>query len=78
MIEKLFHTCRKGLGFNLLSNVDPPNGLLTAYKPDFILEYCRQLTPNVIFTDGYRPNDFTIFMYHVLQTEWQAYQPMVP
>ncbi|MES2004829.1 MAG: class I SAM-dependent methyltransferase [Bacteroidota bacterium] len=64
MIEKLFNTCRKGMGFNLLSNVDPPDGLLTAYKPDFIVEYCRQLTPNVGLIDGYRENDFTVFMYH--------------
>jgi SAM-dependent methyltransferase len=78
MIEKLFHTCRKGLGFNLLNEVDPPNGLLTAYKPDFILEYCRQLTPNVIFTDGYRPNDFTIFMYHVPPERAEGHRPLVP
>ena len=64
MIEKLFNNCRKGLGFNLLSHVDPPHGLLTAYKPEFIVEYCRQLTPNVMLVDGYRENDFTIFMYH--------------
>ncbi len=68
IIEKLFITCRKGLGFNLLSHVDPPDGLLTSYKPEFIVEYCKQLTPNIIFTDGYRENDFTIFMYHVNAT----------
>jgi SAM-dependent methyltransferase len=64
MIEKLFTGCRKGLGFNLLSYIDPPEGLLTAYKPEFILEYCRQLTTNVVLKNNYRPNDFTIFMYH--------------
>lgn len=64
MIEKLFANCRKGLGFNLLSYVDPPNGLLTSYQPEFIAEYCRQLTQNVTLIDGYRENDFTVFMYH--------------
>jgi len=52
------------LGFNLLTQVDPPDGLLTAYNPGFITAYCRQLTPNTMLTDGYRENDFTIFMYH--------------
>ncbi|MES2373017.1 MAG: class I SAM-dependent methyltransferase [Bacteroidota bacterium] len=64
MIEKLFNNCRKGFGFNLLSSIDPPHGLLTCYKPEFIVEYCRQLTPNVMLVDGYRENDFTVFMYH--------------
>lgn len=64
MIEKLFANCRKGFGFNLLSHVDPPDGLLTSYKPGFIVEYCNRLTPNVTLIDGYRENDFTVFMYH--------------
>ena len=64
MIEKLFTGCRKGLGFNLLSHADPPDGLLVAYKPEFIVEYCKQLTPHVVLKDGYRENDFTVFMYH--------------
>ncbi|HVZ25411.1 MAG TPA: class I SAM-dependent methyltransferase [Sediminibacterium sp.] len=63
-IEKLFHTCRKGLGFNLLSEVDPPNGLLVAYDPGFIENYCRLLTSQTKLVRGYRANDFTIFMYH--------------
>jgi hypothetical protein len=63
-IEKLFLTCRKGFGFNLLSQVDPPNGLLVAYDPQFIETYCRLLTPKTKLVQGYRANDFTVFMYH--------------
>ncbi|MES2328700.1 MAG: class I SAM-dependent methyltransferase [Bacteroidota bacterium] len=63
MIEKLFNNCRIGLGFNLLSQAEP-DGLIVSYKPDFITEYCRQLTPNLVFTDGYRANDYTLFLYH--------------
>lgn len=65
MIEKLFNNCRIGFGFNLLSYAEhPADGLIVSYKPDFIMEYCRQLTSKVVFTDGYRSNDYTIFMYH--------------
>lgn len=63
-IEKLFHTCRKGLGFNLLSQADPPDGLLVAYDPVFIEAYCRLLSPKTRVIQGYRDNDFTVFMYH--------------
>lgn len=62
-IEKLFNNCRIGLGFNLLSSAEP-EGIIVAYKPDFILEYCKQLSSNVKLIEGYRANDYTIFMYH--------------
>lgn len=62
-IEKLYSCCNKGLAFNLLSNI-PHNGLLTAYNPQDILTYCRTLTQNVILTDNYTDEDFTIYMYH--------------
>jgi SAM-dependent methyltransferase len=61
-IAKLFNTCTKGLGFNLLRNV-MPNGLLVAYQPEKILAYCHTLSNRVILTDDYADEDFTIFLY---------------
>lgn len=63
-IEKLFNNCRIGFGFNLLSYADPAQGLIVAYKPSFIREYCERLSKNVCFFDHYKPNDYTLFMYH--------------
>lgn len=63
IIEKLFQNCRIGFGFNLLSYAEPDR-IIVAYKPSFIVEYCRQLTSKVQLIEGYRANDFTIFMYH--------------
>lgn len=64
IIEKLFHTCRYGFGFNLLSNVKNPGGILVAYDPKEILNICRQLTRHVQLYDNYSPKDFTVFIYH--------------
>jgi SAM-dependent methyltransferase len=64
MIEKLFNNCRIAFGFNLLSYADPAQGLIVSYKPAFIREYCERLSKNVRFFDHYKPNDYTIFMYH--------------
>ena len=63
-IEKLFNNCRIAFGFNLLSYADPAQGLIVSYKPAFIREYCERLSKQVHFFDHYKPNDYTIFMYH--------------
>ncbi|HCL06398.1 MAG TPA: hypothetical protein DHW64_10735 [Chitinophagaceae bacterium] len=64
IIEKLFNNCRIAFGFNLLSYADPAQGLIVSYKPGFIREYCERLSKRVLFFDHYKPNDYTIFMYH--------------
>ncbi len=64
MIDKLFISCRLGLGFNLLKNVHDPEGILVNYDPMEILSYCRLLTPKVVLREGYAADDFTIFIYH--------------
>jgi len=61
-ITRLYEHCRKGIAFNLLSHIIP-NGLLAAYNPDVIMEYCRQLCPNVVLKNDYSTEDFTVFMY---------------
>ncbi|OKS86507.1 hypothetical protein RG47T_1963 [Mucilaginibacter polytrichastri] len=63
MIAKLFGSCRIGLGFNLLSQIDV-DGIVVAYAPDKIIDYCNELASKVILNKGYIDDDFTIFMYH--------------
>lgn len=63
MIRRLFAASRYGFGFNLLRRVDFPDGILCAYDPAEILALCRELTPNVVLSDDYHADDFTIFMY---------------
>ena len=64
IIEKLFHASRNGFGFNLLSKVKNPGGILVAYDPKEILNICRELTLHVQLHDNYLPEDFTVFLYH--------------
>jgi len=63
IITKLFITCRIAFGFNLLSRVEVPDGILVAHNPQVILEHCRTLTSNVVMHEGYIDDDFTIWMY---------------
>jgi len=63
-IEKLFKTCRIGLGFNLLRTIEPADGFLEAYNPVYITEFCRKLTGHVVLTEDYYEEDYTVFMYH--------------
>jgi SAM-dependent methyltransferase len=61
-INTLFDHCRSGLAFNLLHTV-AENGLLVAYEPELILDYCRTLSSRVEYRDGYAADDFTIWLY---------------
>jgi len=63
MIDRLFSSCRLGTGFNLLKNVDDPEGILVNYDPQVILNYCRKLSPKISLREGYADDDFTIFIY---------------
>lgn len=63
IITKLFYTCRIALGFNLLSRVEAPGGILMAYNPQQIVEHCHKLTSRVILHEGYFDDDFTVWMY---------------
>lgn len=62
-IETLYASCRRGLGFNLLSWEPADGGPLAAYDPAAIVAFCRTLAPGVQLVEGYREGDFTVFMY---------------
>lgn len=63
-IAKLYNGCRFGFGFNLLSKVTDPKGLITAYEPKEIVEFCKTLTSEISLKEGYYEHDFTVMMYH--------------
>jgi SAM-dependent methyltransferase len=63
VITKLFNTCRIAFGFNLLSKIETPGGILVAYDPQDILKHCQTLTGKVILHKGYLDDDFTVWMY---------------
>lgn len=63
IITKLFITCRIAFGFNLMSRVKAPGGILMAYDVQQIMEHCKTLTSNVLLHQGYFEDDFTIWMY---------------
>ena len=50
-------------GFNLMSKVDNPGGILVGYESEVIMRHCRGLTGNVVLHEGYFEDDFTVWMY---------------
>jgi len=62
-ISKLFNQSKIALGFNLLSEIKNPDGILTAYSPQQIVDYCQTLSPHIIFKDNYAGYDYTVIMY---------------
>ncbi|MEO8535250.1 MAG: class I SAM-dependent methyltransferase [Flavobacterium sp.] len=62
-IAHLYAHCNKGLGFNLLSKTVNPDGILMAYSPETIVDYCKTLSKTVLLKEAYVENDFTIIMY---------------
>lgn len=61
-INHLFQLSRRGLGFNLLRFITH-EGMLAAYDPADIIDYCRTLSEIVVLKDDYDPEDFTVFVY---------------
>jgi SAM-dependent methyltransferase len=61
-IEKLYASCRRGLGFNLLSWEPADGGPLAAHNPTAIVTFCQTMAPDVQLVEGYRDGDFTVFM----------------
>jgi SAM-dependent methyltransferase len=62
-IEKLFGSCQRGLGFNLLCWEPVGGGPLAAYDPATIVTFCKTLASKVVLKEGYRDGDFTVYMY---------------
>lgn len=63
MIFRLYSLSNMAFGFNLLENVTLKSGGLVAYDKNTIVAYCQKICPNVIVTDKYLEDDFTVMMY---------------
>lgn len=65
MLTAMFARCRIGVAFNSLSAWDgvDEQGDFYCADPLEIIDFCRTLTPNIIFRHDYLPHDFTVFLY---------------
>ncbi len=62
-ISKMWSLCTKGLAFNSLSAWAKDLDSTEFYaEPLKTIEYCRQLSPEIVFRHDYHPRDFTIYM----------------
>jgi len=61
IIEKLYKACRFGLAFNLLCRITDV-GLLVAYNPADIIDYCKSLCEDAELVNGYADEDFSVYM----------------
>lgn len=64
LIKKLYTKAAIGFGFNLMSKINDPSGLLKAYDPVWVMAFCETISDKIVLLDKYLDNDFTIFMYH--------------
>jgi SAM-dependent methyltransferase len=65
MITAMYDACTIGVAFNSLSSWfdTTVQGDFYCADPLETIEYCRTLTPHILFRHDYLPHDFTIFMY---------------
>jgi len=62
-IAHLYAHCNIALSFNLLCDTINPNGILMAYAPKIISDFCKKLSNNVLLKENYIENDFTVMVY---------------
>jgi len=68
VIRRMFGLCRKGVAFNLLDRNDFDAAMLnemTAFEPQEVLAFCRQLSADCRLRNDYLAGDFTIYIYPV-------------
>ena len=66
-IEKMFKYATRGIAFNSLSawSNDKVDGEFYA-EPADVINFCRKLSPYVVFRHDYHPADFTVYVYRSL------------
>jgi SAM-dependent methyltransferase len=64
MVTRMFSICRLGLAFNTLSawTGDGEEGEFNT-DPITVLEFCKMLTPRMVFRHDYHPSDCTFYLY---------------
>jgi ubiquinone/menaquinone biosynthesis C-methylase UbiE len=61
-ISRLYAHCNMALGLNLLSKTVNPEGILMAYAPKTITDFCKTLS-NTVVKENYCEGDFTVMVY---------------
>lgn len=65
VIARMYELCRKGVAFNMLNaNYWKGRSLLelTAFDPDEVLRFCKEIAPDSSCRTDYLDNDFTVYM----------------
>ncbi len=65
-VEKMFKVCKKGVAFNMLSNLSDQmidEHALQYFSPTEIFTFSKTLTPFVTLRHDYLKGDFTIYLY---------------
>jgi SAM-dependent methyltransferase len=62
-IAHFFSLSKISFSFNLLDNIEIPDGYLMTYNKNEILEFCKKLSPNVILKDDYLNGEYTVIMW---------------
>ncbi|MES2661922.1 MAG: class I SAM-dependent methyltransferase [Pseudomonadota bacterium] len=64
MIQKMFELCTHGIAFNSLSSWSKDKAENEFYAdPIALLNFCKQLTTQVVLRHDYHPRDFTMYLY---------------
>jgi trans-aconitate methyltransferase len=62
-IAHLYAHSKIALGFNLLSKTVNPDGILMAYSPKTITDFCKTLSNTVVVKENYVEGDFSVMLY---------------
>ena len=62
VISKLFQNCRLGFGFNMLGKKNFYDPLICCNDPEETIAFCKTLSSQIVFKEGYYENDFTVLM----------------
>lgn len=61
-LTRLFSACQQGFAFTLLSSTPNQDGILCAYDPLVILNFCKSLSENIQMIEGYEVGEFAVFI----------------
>ncbi len=64
LIKRMVSHAKLGVGFNMLNIAAlPHNAFIKAHEIESTVSFCKSLGKKVVVTEGYLPDDFTIFIY---------------
>lgn len=64
LIEKMYLSAKKGIGFNMLNKkTHPQDEFFATYLIDEVVKKCSQISNSVVLRDDYLEYDFTVFLY---------------